>query len=95
MSTAYDCVHHGRDPMRPCICGPAYTDTADMAHRFRRWPGHGGLTCGVRAFDVGVTCQKAISTGVPGKPYDGCGRGRCHRGRVLRLRGKAVTGRCV
>lgn len=50
-------------------------DTADIADMFCRWLGHGDFTCDGRAFDVGVTCRKAISTGVPGRLYDDCGNG--------------------
>lgn len=138
MSTMYDCVHYGRDPMRPCIYGLAvgdalgvpyefcrrntfectgmvgdgthgqpagtwsddtstalcicsgvkrlaYIDVADIAGRFRRWLEHGDFTCDGRAFDVGVTCKGAISTGVPGKSYDDCGNGSLMRTAPLAL----------
>lgn len=65
--------------MAPCIRSSvkrlAYIDVGDIAGRFRRWPGHGDSTCDGYAFDVGVTCERAISTGVPGKSYDECGNG--------------------
>lgn len=54
-------------------------DTADIADRFRRWLEHCAFTCGGRVFDVGVTCRKAISTGVPAKSYDRCGNGSLMR----------------
>ena len=69
--------------MALCICSSvkrlAYIDAADIADRFRRWLGHGDFTCGGRAFDVGVTCGRAISTGVPGKSYGECGNGSLMR----------------
>ena len=128
MSTAYDCVHYDRDPMRSRIYGLAvgdaigvpygfcergtfectdmvgdgthgrhagtwsddtsmalcirssierlaYIDAADIAGRFRRWLGQGDFACDGRVFDVGVTCGRAIPTGVPAKSYDDCGDG--------------------
>jgi len=69
--------------MALCICASikqlAYIDVADIAGRFRRWLEHGDYTCNGRAFDVGVTCKRAISTGVPGKSYDECGNGSLMR----------------
>lgn len=69
--------------MALCICSSvkrlAYIDTADIAGRFCRWLEHGDFTCDGRAFDVGMTCRKAISTGVPGKSYDECGNGSLMR----------------
>lgn len=69
--------------MALCICSSierlAYIDTADIADRFRRWLRHGDLTCDGYVFDVGVTCQMAISTGAPGKSYDECGNGSLMR----------------
>lgn len=69
--------------MALCICSSvkrlAYIDTADIAGRFRRWLECGDFTCDGRAFDVGVTCRKAISTGVSGKLYDDCGNGSLMR----------------
>lgn len=65
--------------MALCICSSvkrlAYIDTADIAGMFRRRLECGDFTCDGRAFDVGATCRKAISTGVPGKPYGECGDG--------------------
>lgn len=69
--------------MALCICSSikqlGRVDTADIADRFRRWLEHGAFTCDGRAFDVGVTCERAISTGVPAKSYDGCGNGSLMR----------------
>lgn len=69
--------------MALCICSSikqlAYIDVRDIAGRFRRWLEHGDFTCDGRAFDVGVTCKRAISTGVPGKLYDECGNGSLMR----------------
>ena len=132
MSTAYNRVRYGRDPMRSCIYGLAagdalgvpygfrardtfectgmadggargrpagtrsddtstalcirssieqfaYIDAAGIAGRFRRWPERGDFTCDGRAFDAGATCERAISTGVPAKSYDGCGNGSLMR----------------
>lgn len=65
--------------MALCICSSikqfAYINVADIAGRFRRWLGRGDFTCGGRAFDVGVACERAVLTGVPAKSYDGCGNG--------------------
>lgn len=75
--------------MALCICSSvkqlAYIDVADIAGRFRRWLEHGDFTCDGRAFDVGVTCRKAISTGVSGKSYDDCGNGSLMRTAPLAL----------
>lgn len=69
--------------MALCICSSikrlAYIDVADIAGRFRRWLEHGDFTCDGRAFDVGMTCREAISTGVPGESYDECGNGSLMR----------------
>lgn len=69
--------------MALCICSSvkrlAYIDVADIAGRFRRWLEHGDFTCDGYAFDVGATCGRAISTGVPGKSYDECGNGSLMR----------------
>lgn len=69
--------------MALCICASvkqlAYIDAADIAYRFRRWLGHGDYACDGRVFDVGVTCGRAISTGVPAKSYGGCGNGSLMR----------------
>lgn len=69
--------------MALCICSSikrlAYVDVADIAGRFRRWLGQGDFACDGRVFDVGVTCKRAISTGVPAKSYDDCGNGSLMR----------------
>ena len=69
--------------MALCICSSvkqlAYIDVADIAGRFRRWLEDGEFTCDGHVFDVGVTCERAISTGVPGKSYDECGNGSLMR----------------
>lgn len=69
--------------MALCICSSikrlGYIDVADIAYMFRRWLEHGDYTCDGRVFDVGVTCRKAITTGVPAKSYDGCGNGSLMR----------------
>lgn len=69
--------------MALCICSSikqlAYIDTADIAGRFRRWLQDGEYTCDGRAFDAGMTCRKAITTGVPAKSYDDCGNGSLMR----------------
>lgn len=69
--------------MALCICSSikrfAYINVADIAGRFRRWLERGDFTCDGRAFDVGVTCERAISTGVSGKSYDECGNGSLMR----------------
>lgn len=69
--------------MALCICSSikrlAYIDVADIAGRFRRWLEHGDFACDGRVFDVGVTCKRAILTGVPAKSYDDCGNGSLMR----------------
>lgn len=69
--------------MALCICSSikrlGYIDTADIAGRFRRWLQDGEFTCDGRVFDAGMTCRKAITTGVPAKSYDGCGNGSLMR----------------
>lgn len=69
--------------MALCICASikrlGIIDTADIAYRFRQWLEHGDYTCDGRVFDVGVTCKRAISTGVPAKSYDDCGNGSLMR----------------
>lgn len=69
--------------MALCICSSikrlAYIDVADIAGRFRQWLEHGDYTCDGRVFDVGMTCKRAISTGVPAKSYDDCGNGSLMR----------------
>lgn len=64
-------------------------DTADIAYRFRQWLGHGDYTCDGRVFDVGVTCKRAISTGV----YHGFEA--IPPKWVGQLRGKAVIDQCI
>lgn len=75
--------------MALCICSSvkrlAYIDTADIDGMFRRWLERDDFTCDGRAFDVGVTCRKAISTGVSGKLYDDCGNGSLMRTAPLAL----------
>lgn len=75
--------------MALCICSSikrlGRVDIADIADRFRRWLEHGDFTCDERAFDAGVTCERAISTGVPGKSYDECGNGSLMRTAPLAL----------
>lgn len=44
-------------------------------HGHGGWLGHGAFTRGGHVFDAGMTCERAISTGVPGKSYDECGNG--------------------
>lgn len=69
--------------MALCICSSikrlAYIDVADISDRFHRWLEHGDFTCDGRAFDVGMTCREAISTGVSGESYDECGNGSLMR----------------
>lgn len=69
--------------MALCICSSVKqfgrVDIADIADRFRRWLECGDFTCGGHVFDVGMTCERAISTGVPGKSYDECGNGSLMR----------------
>lgn len=69
--------------MALCICSSIKQlkciDTTDIADRFRRWLEHGDFTCDGYVFDVGVTCQRAISTGVSGKLYNDCGNGSLMR----------------
>ena len=69
--------------MALCICSSikrlACIDVADIAGRFRRWLGDGEFTCDGHVFDVGVTCARAISTGVPGESYGECGNGSLMR----------------
>lgn len=69
--------------MALCICSSikrlGYIDVADIAYMFRRWLERGDFTCDGHAFDVGVTCRKAISMCVPAKSYDGCGNGSLMR----------------
>lgn len=75
--------------MALCICSSlkqfAYINVADIEGRFRRWLERGDFTCDGRAFDVGVTCERAILTGVPAKSYDGCGNGSLMRTAPLAL----------
>lgn len=69
--------------MALCICSSIKrcdrVVVTDIADNFHRWLECGDFTCDGRAFDVGVTCRKAISTGVPGKSYDECGNGSLMR----------------
>lgn len=69
--------------MALCICSSvkrlAYIDFADIADRFHRWLQDGEFTCDGHVFDAGMTCRKAITTGVPVKSYDGCGNGSLMR----------------
>lgn len=69
--------------MALCICSSikrlAHIDVADIAGRFRRWLEQGDFACDRRVFDVGVTCKRAILTGVPAKSYDDCGNGSLMR----------------
>nr|DAL91232.1 MAG TPA: ADP-ribosylglycohydrolase [Caudoviricetes sp.] len=69
--------------MALCICASikrlGIINMADIAYRFRQWLEHGDYTCDGRVFDVGMTCKRAISTGVPDKSYDDCGNGSIMR----------------
>lgn len=69
--------------MALCICSSikrlGRIVTADIDDMFRRWLEHGDFTCDGHVFDVGATCKKAISTGVPAKSYDYCGNGSLTR----------------
>ena len=69
--------------MALCICSSVKrlgrVDTADIADRFHQWLEDGDFTCDGHVFDAGVTCRKAISTGVPAMSYDGCGNGSLMR----------------
>ena len=69
--------------MALCICSSikrlGRIVTADIDDMFDRWLEDGDFTCDGHVFDVGVTCKKAISTGVPAKSYDYCGNGSLMR----------------
>lgn len=69
--------------MALCICSSVKrlcrVDTADISDRFRRWLQLGEFTCDGRVFDVGGTCSRAISTGVPATSYRECGNGSLMR----------------
>lgn len=69
--------------MALCICSSikrfGHIDIADISDRFRGWLEDGDFTCDGYVFDVGVTCKRAISTGVPAKSYDDCGNGSLMR----------------
>lgn len=69
--------------MALCICSSVKQlgriDTADIARRFRQWLARGDYTCDGHLFDVGVTCERSISTGVPAKSYGDCGNGSLMR----------------
>lgn len=75
--------------MALCICSSikqfGRVVKADITDRFSRWLEHGDFTCDGYAFDVGVTCERAISTGVSGKSYDECGNGSLMRTAPLAL----------
>lgn len=75
--------------MALCICSSikrlAYIDVADIGDRFHRWLEDGEFTCDGYVFDVGVTCERAISTGVPAKSYGDCGNGSLMRTAPLAL----------
>lgn len=65
--------------MALCICSSIKqcdrVVVTDIVDRFHRWLDHGDFTCDGYVFDVGMTCRKAISTGVSAKSYDYCGNG--------------------
>lgn len=69
--------------MALCICSSikqcGRVVVTDIADRFHRWLERGDFTCDGYVFDVGMTCRKAISTGVPAKSYDYCGNGSLMR----------------
>lgn len=69
--------------MALCICSSikrlGRVDTADIGDRFRRWLQLGEFTCDGRVFDAGMTCRRAISTGVPATSYRECGNGSLMR----------------
>lgn len=69
--------------MALCICSSIKqcdrVIVTDIADRFHRWLERGDFTCDGYVFDVGMTCRKAISTGVPAKSYDYCGNGSLMR----------------
>lgn len=69
--------------MALCICSSikrlGRIATADIDDMFSRWLEDGDFTCDGHVFDVGVTCKRAISTGVPAKSYDYCGNGSLMR----------------
>lgn len=71
--------------MAPCICSSVKRlgtiDTADIAYRFRRWPEHGGCTCGGRIdFHAGHVPDGRVSICGKGEPLPreaGYRRGNC------------------
>ena len=69
--------------MALCICSSikrlGRVDTADIGDRFRRWLQDGEFTCDGCVFDAGMTCSRAISTGVPATSYGECGNGSLMR----------------
>lgn len=69
--------------MALCICSSikklGRIDIENIEDKFCRWWVHGDFTCDGYAFDIDVTCKRAISTGVPGKSYDECGNGSLMR----------------
>lgn len=69
--------------MALCICSSikrlGRIVTADIGDMFDRWLEDGDFTCDGHTFDVGATCGRAISTGVPAKSYDSCGNGSLMR----------------
>lgn len=69
--------------MALCICSSikrlGRIATADIDNMFNKWLEDGDFTCDGRVFDVGVTCKRAILTGVPAKSYDDCGNGSLMR----------------
>lgn len=75
--------------MALCICSSikqfGRVVKADITDRFSRWLECGDFTCDGHVFDVGVTCERAILTGVPAKSYDGCGNGSLMRTAPLAL----------
>ena len=56
-----------------------HVDTEDMAHEFKEWLLAGKYTCDGTVFDVGNTCRRAITCGVPDASFEGCGNGSLMR----------------
>lgn len=87
----------GDTSMALCICSSVKrlgrVDTADIGDRFRRWLQLGEFTCDGRVFDVGATCRRAISTGVPATSYSECGNGSLMRTAPLAMLDHFNTGK--
>ena len=56
-----------------------HVDAEDISERFHDWYIRGEYTCDGKVFDIGITCARAITTGMPAYSFEECGNGSLMR----------------